>query len=343
MKNNKIHQLLVLDGKTLSGIVELKDLVTKEINPKITKVHNYVTKTPIISPKDDVEKAIELLLNSGNRALPVADKGSVVGIISETDIIKHINSGLNNPAKGLSAKCECVDKTDTIGKVKKIMQEKNISRIPVLDEGKVIGIVDTMDLIRVFSAEDGLRVRNQDIASKEKLHIDGITVNNIMSPVNVLGKDATIGDVVNVLKNSEGAVIENGDVCIITPKDILELFVPKPKRGVYVQITGMRGEGAEFQNRMDKRVEEFVQKMGRMVKNIDYLFIHVEKMNIAGTRAKYSIRARFRTPFGMFVAHAWGWKPLDVIQIVFNKLETEITRKNEKRRDMKMERRRGRR
>jgi len=335
MKNNRIHQLVVLDGKNLLGMIELKKLVTGDMDPHKTKIQNYVTKTPIIGPKENVEKCIELLLNSGSRAMPVVDRGIVVGIISETDIIKHAKktAAFNNPAKGLSTRCVYAEKSDSVGKIKHMMLQNNVSRVPVLDNGKIIGIVDTLDLIRVFEAMDKFETHGRDFGLKDKIHLESAPAETIMSKTNVLGTDATIGDVIEGLKHNEGVIIGNGDVCIVTPKDILELFVTKPKKGIYVQITGLHNEDTELAALLDKETDTFVKKMGKFMNNIEYLFIHVERMHKAGKNIKYSVRTRFSTPIGLFVSHAWGWNALNIAQEAINKLEDEVTKKHEKLQD----------
>lgn len=333
MKNNRIHQLLAIDGKKLLGMVELKELVTKDLDPETAKIQHHIKKTPIVGPKEDVEKSIGLLLNSGSGALPVVDKDNVVGVISETDIIQHAQRGTENPARGLATKCLYVEKNDSVGKIKNIMLEKNISRIPVMDRGKIIGIVDTLDMIKVFGAREKMKKRGKESGSKDKLHLEGVSVETIMSKANPLGRDARVGDVINLLKNQEGVVIEGEDVCIITPKDVLEMFVSVPKKGVYVQVTGLHKEGKEFVALLDKETDSFVQKMGKIVDNLEYLFIHIERMTKGGKKIKYSIRTRFKTPFGLFVSHAWGWNPINVAQEAMDKLEREVMKKYEKLRE----------
>jgi CBS domain-containing protein len=340
MKSNRIHQLLVIDDNKLSGILELRKIVTKDMDPKITKVRTLMSNSPVLKKHENIEKCAELLLSSGFRAIPVVDKGKVVGIISETDIITFADDFIdtNKDASEISSKCIYAEKTDNMGKIRKLMLEKNISRIPIVDKERVIGVVETLDLIKLLEGTERMDARGgklKEAGSKEKIGINAMPAESLMSQPVVVSGGKNIKDIVNLLQKYEEVIIQNGNTCIVTPKDILEMIVSKPKKGVYVQITGMQQESAEFQARTDKTVEEFVQKMGRMIKNIDYLFIHVERMTKGG-KVKYSIRIRFMTPVGMFISHAWGWHPIDVMQASFNKLQKEIMKKHGK-----MEKRKG--
>ncbi|ACV63570.1 CBS domain-containing membrane protein [Desulfofarcimen acetoxidans DSM 771] len=144
--------------------VTVKDIMTKEVIA--------------VGPDDNVEKVARLLLDHNISGLPVIDeKGKVVGIISEGDLIiqeKEIKAPamttllggvifLENPNRFLkelkkiiavevkdlmTRKVYSVGPEATIAKVTGIMSEKRINRIPVLnDEGKLLGIITRKDII----------------------------------------------------------------------------------------------------------------------------------------------------------------------------------------------------
>lgn len=333
MKAKKIHQLLVMDNNKLTGILELRKIVTKDIDPSSTKVHNILSNTPTIRKDESVEKCAELLLTSGFRAIPVVEKNKVIGIVSETDILKIASNFIDTSkdASNISSKCIYAEKTDNIGTVKKLMLDKNISRVPVVDKDNVIGVVETLDLIKLMEGRETMETRGNSRKNiyKEKIGINSMPVITMISQPVVVSGGKKIKDIITLLQKNEEVIIQDDGVCIVTPKDILEMIVSKPKKGVYVQITGMQRESNEFQAKTDKTVEDFVQRMGKMIRDIDYLFIHVDRMNKGG-KTKYSVRTRFMTPFGLFVSHAWGWHPIEVMQSSFNKLQREIIKKHEK-------------
>jgi CBS domain-containing protein len=334
MKAKRIHQLLVMDNNKLSGILELRKIVTKDIDPSSTKVHTILSNAPTIRKDESVEKCAEILLTSGFRAIPVVEKNKVIGIVSETDILKVASNfiDMNADAGIISSKCIYAEKTANIGTVKKLMLDKNVSRIPIVDKDKVIGVVETLDMIKFMEGRETLEARGgkiKKIGSKEKIGINSMSVMSLISQPAVLSGGKKIKDIVTILQKNEEVIIQDAGVCIVTPKDILEMIVSKPKKGVYVQITGMQHESSEFQAKTDQTVDEFVQRMGKMIRDIDYLFIHVDSMNKGG-KTKYSMRIRFMTPFGLFVSHAWGWNPIEAMQSSFNKLQTEIMKKHDK-------------
>lgn len=337
MEKNKIHQLLVMTGSSLYGMLELKKIVSRDIDISSAKVEHFATNAPHIDSNASVESAAQLLLTSALRAIPVTEAGSVVGVISESDLIKvakQFVKGLNQSIKDIVTPAEYLDKNGTFGSVKSLLFDKNLSRVPIIDDGKVLGVVSTFEMIKILKGGKSLEARGGKLQEKgvvEKMRLVETPVTVMMRPSITLSGEKTIGEAIELLKSNEEIVVKyDGGFGIVTPKDVIELFAAVPRKEVYVQITGMHDESIEFKVKMDIAVTEFVNKLAKIVRRVEYLVVHVEQMHKQGNKSKYSIRARFKSPEGFFVAHAWGWKPLDVIQEVFRNLEREVLHKHGK-------------
>jgi acetoin utilization protein AcuB len=102
MNDKRIRHLLVTDGPKLLGIVTDRDirlnlpspatsLSVWEINYQIARmsVASVMTNGPIIvSPRQDAREAAVLMLDHKIGALPVVDGGKLIGIITETDLLR---------------------------------------------------------------------------------------------------------------------------------------------------------------------------------------------------------------------------------------------------------------
>lgn len=341
MKKSGIHQLVVISGSELYGMLEIRKLATKDIDPATTKVSGYISHAPTIDANASVESAVSLLLKSGFRAIPVTESGAVVGVISETDVTKTADKfvkGLNMKAKEIAVAVDYIERKDSIAKARKIMLEKNVSRVPVVEKGGVIGVIGTIDMIRLLEGKETMEVRGsgQEKGTKEKLKLESAMAESFMHAAPTVSGEKTVKDVIGMLQSNEEIVtLNDGTIGMITPKDVLELFSFAPKKSVFVQITGMQNESIEFKVKMDYTMNEFVQKMGKMIDNIQYLYFHVNKIEKGGKRDEYFIRTRFKTPLGLFVAHASGWQPVNVIQDVVGKLEREVMKKYGKMEDLR--------
>ena len=110
--------------------------------------HNLFT----IEPNKIVGDAIELLAGNDIGALPVCDaKKQVVGIISERDIVR-ICSGSDDNWKKLKIsdvmKVKVISATpgDKIRDTVRVMKEKRIRHVPVIENGELIAMFSVRDL-----------------------------------------------------------------------------------------------------------------------------------------------------------------------------------------------------
>ncbi|AFZ19785.1 CBS domain-containing protein [Allocoleopsis franciscana] len=148
-------------------------------------VADVMSRDPImVKPQTPIKEAIKILAEQRISGLPVVDDaGSLVGVISETDLlwqetgveppiyIMFLDSVifLENPARHeqelhkalgqtvgevMSTNPVTVESDQPLRKAAKLMQEKSIRRLAVVnDQGKVIGILTPGDIVRAMAAE----------------------------------------------------------------------------------------------------------------------------------------------------------------------------------------------
>jgi CBS domain-containing protein len=105
-----------------------------------------------ISPDASLTDAIELMLNNGISGMPVVDAdGRLVGIITEKDVMNFAFSGNADDTAVREAMTTDVvtypPKTD-IAVLTNCLGSKHFRRVPIVSEGKVIGIVTRRDIMR---------------------------------------------------------------------------------------------------------------------------------------------------------------------------------------------------
>lgn len=110
---------------------------------------------PITLTEDKtVSEALALLYQHNIGALIVVDRsGAVTGIISERDIVRRLHDTgtevMHHPvAACMTAKpFHCVPES-TVAEVMQIMTHRRIRHMPVLDKGRLVGVISIGDVVK---------------------------------------------------------------------------------------------------------------------------------------------------------------------------------------------------
>ena len=105
-------------------------------------------------PHRTLREVVELLAAKGVGAVVVADASmSVLGILSERDVVrviaKHGAAALDDPvSRHMTPKVTTVTRDSTIDRVMQTMTEGRFRHLPVVEDGRLIGIVSIGDVVK---------------------------------------------------------------------------------------------------------------------------------------------------------------------------------------------------
>jgi CBS domain-containing protein len=108
-----------------------------------------------ISPDATVFEAIQLMADKSVGALPVVDNSRLVGIISERDYARKVilkgRFSKDTPVRDIMTQ-ELLTATpsDSIAECIRVMTERRVRHLPVLEGTKMIGIVSIGDVLKWF-------------------------------------------------------------------------------------------------------------------------------------------------------------------------------------------------
>ena len=105
-----------------------------------------------VTPDSTVLHAIQIMADKNVGALPVLDGSRVVGIISERDYTRKVvlkgRSSRETPVRDIMSQHLAVATLeDTVVECMHVMTEKKVRHLPVLDDGRLVGIVSIGDLV----------------------------------------------------------------------------------------------------------------------------------------------------------------------------------------------------
>ncbi len=119
-------------------------------------VSNIMTPNPMtVTPRNAIRTAVNLMREGGFRRLPVVDRGRLVGIITEYDIMNTAVSGEADRTRvGEAMHREVFTFTpDTdLETIVNTCLVRRIHRAPITQEGKLVGIVSRRDIMREILA-----------------------------------------------------------------------------------------------------------------------------------------------------------------------------------------------
>lgn len=86
--------------------------------------------------------------------MPVTDKGKLIGIVCQSDILRGLKTGSIQDLAVRDVMVEDVitaPPTESAVNIAKIMIEKKVNRVPIIDNDKLVGIVTRGDIIKAVA------------------------------------------------------------------------------------------------------------------------------------------------------------------------------------------------
>ncbi|MCX7794280.1 MAG: CBS domain-containing protein [Thermodesulfovibrionales bacterium] len=120
------------------------------------KAKDVMTRPVISARKNASARDIALQLLSGLfSGMPVTDeKGRVIGMVTEFDLLGNICEGkelAKLTAEDIMTKdVVTVDVNTPVTEILNIMLDRNIIRLPVTEEGRLVGIVARCDILKAY-------------------------------------------------------------------------------------------------------------------------------------------------------------------------------------------------
>lgn len=109
----------------------------------------------VLSPDSTIKQAADTMDEKNIGSVLVKDEGGNLGIVTERDIIKKVvSAGLTPESTRLSqimtTPVETIDADADIHRLASAFSEKAIRRLPVTEDGELVGIITTRDVSKTL-------------------------------------------------------------------------------------------------------------------------------------------------------------------------------------------------
>ncbi len=167
LQSGDISSIPVVKDGNYRGLISREELIG---DPNEDQLAMLMREVVTVDPDSSIDECAELMLESNERRIPVIENGSPIGIITLTDIVRHISK---------------LDKEDTIGdyidqKVLTIWQETPVQvSVEVMkhmddtaacvlnDSGKMTGIITETDCIRMADVDTASEKIGEGVANQD--------------------------------------------------------------------------------------------------------------------------------------------------------------------------------
>ncbi|MCS7130422.1 MAG: CBS domain-containing protein [Archaeoglobaceae archaeon] len=189
-----------------------------------------------LSIKDSFESAVELMFEKKVGGCPILDKEEVVvGIITERDVLEFLarKKTVDGIAEDFMTKnVVTLRPKDTIETAMKTMISKRFRRLPVIEDGILLGLVTAREILAYFGKGEAFKMLELGhISEAIKKPVTAILGNSdllMYKEIPMFPKDALISQIVSeLIEKGHGAVliVENGKLeGILTERDLVKFL-----------------------------------------------------------------------------------------------------------------------
>ena len=127
-----------------------------------------------VQPEASLRDAAALLVEHGVSGLPVVVGNEVVGVVSEADVVAKASGGLENGGllswlfepesrqritartvrEAMTSPALTIAATRPVHEAARKMITEGVNRLPVVEDGRLVGILTRADIVRAFTRDD---------------------------------------------------------------------------------------------------------------------------------------------------------------------------------------------
>ncbi len=153
MGNNNVASFRFKFTKVKWKVIRMKNSEISRISTAGVKIRELMTRNVVtIDPEKSVSEAVKKMVERNVECLPIVKFGALQGLITFRDIIEKVVYAKRVPEKTkvrdiMAKKMVTCGPMSTIIEVVKLMKNKRLRRVPVIDENRrLMGIITNFDL-----------------------------------------------------------------------------------------------------------------------------------------------------------------------------------------------------
>lgn len=151
----------LLAARSPADVLAIKELAALHIEPGVL-ASDIMIATATAQPDDTLREAVEIMIASDTRGLPVVgDKGEILGLVTEADVLRGLHKSGTRASEEkpslvpplrvrdvMVRSIMCIPDGADLDDVVNLLISKETELFPVVAEGRLIGMVRRVDILR---------------------------------------------------------------------------------------------------------------------------------------------------------------------------------------------------
>lgn len=324
-----------LSGKVAA--LNIRDIIgAKDI--KTTRPSLVGKIIPELNRKSVVGEAARIMSHYRMRTLPVVQNGRVEGQVSARRIVDLINKQLVgnklkiNASNIMTGDPLVIDSHKTVSAAMSIMKRRRIDHLPVVDNGLLVGIITSSDIMKVMSPTERIGKKSIGINNTEdslSIEVSGLANDDVITA----SVDESLQGVCDrmISAGSSYCIIKVWDEIqgIITYRDIVALLGEKIEEDIPMFIVGLPDEplDAELAKSKFTNITKFMRKIHP---DIEQARCHIKLRRVLGSRKRYEIDVHVRSTHGNISYTNVGWDLAKLFDEMNHALKKRVAHKNKR-------------
>ena len=335
VETNSYDIFIELSGKiaalTIRDIIGIKDI--KTTRPSLVgKIVPELTRDSVIG------EAARIMSHYRMRTLPVVHNGKIEGQVSAKRIVELISKHLaENKLRVLASNLMTsdpivIDSHKSVSSARSIMKRRRIDHLPVVDNGRLVGIITSSDIMKVMLPSERIGKKSVGINNAEdrfSIEVSGLANDDVIT--------ANVDESLQVVcermlsAGSTYCIIKVWDEIqgIITYRDIVALLGEKMEENIPMFIVGLPDEpfDAELAKSKFTNITRFIRKIHP---DIEQARCHIKLRSVQGARKRYEIDVHIISPHGNISYTNIGWDLAKLFDEMTDSLKKKVSHKHKK-------------
>ena len=334
-ETNSYDVFIELSGKigalTIRDIIGIKDITTTRPS-LVGKIIPELNRDSVIG------EAARIMSHYRMRTLPVVHNGKIEGQVSARRIVELISKHLAQSklrivaSNIMTSDPITIDCHKTVSAARSIMKRRRIDHLPVVDNGRLVGIITSSDMMKVMLPSERISKKSVGIDNAEdrfSIEVSGLANADVIT-ANV---DESLQVVCDRMINagSTYCIIRVWDEIqgIITYRDIVALLGEKMEEDIPMFIVGLPDEpfDAELAKSKFTNITRFLRKI---YPDIEEARCHIKLRSVQGARKRYEIDVHILSTHGNISYTNIGWDLAKLFDEMTDALKKKVSHKQKK-------------